>query len=218
MIKKLPAGILKFVQYGCVATVILQATVFLVLSSRGGFTKEKRSKIQAILGGVDAQKIRADELARYEPDGDASTMALSSNHVTSERQFGITDLESKLESLRVGLGRERQRYDLLRSDFSERLADRESVAIQRSREDLQKILESMDSKGAREQLIVMMRAGGINDVVNILDAMPESKKRKILAEFRQPGDEDRIHELLMRLRQQDQVNRATNQTGDDVGP
>lgn len=217
MIKKLSGMSIAAFQYFCVATVIAQLILFSVLFFRGGFTPEKRFKIKAILSGVDTQQLRADELARLEAKVDTSDRRQAYSYVSMERQQGVEGLESRMESLRVGLSRERQRYDILRADFSERLAGQEQAAIARSREDLQKILEAMNSKLAREQLVLMMRDGGINDVVSILDSMPDNKKRKILAEFRQPGDEDRIHELLMRLRQQEQARGNVDSQGGDVG-
>lgn len=218
MIKKLAAASLGLIKYVCVASVIMQGALLLVLFLKGGLQPEKRLKIMAVLSGVDTAEIRSDVVEGIKAKDDLDAEAHTFIYATEPRREGIVRIEGVLDTTRIGLGRERQRYDVLRAEFGDALFDRERIAIEGSHEDLQRILESMDTKLAREQLVHMMDDNGLDDVVNILDAMPETKKRKILAEFRQPGDQDRLHELLMRLREQSQVGGTPDAEGGGVGP
>ena len=204
MIKQLLRAIAIVGEYLAVGTVLAQLVILFALNANDAFTEEKLFKVKALLANVDLYEVRKSAQQEMDPTQGTSIQAVPKDVVVLLREDGVQIGAARLEQIRSGLRRERKRYDVLREEFRDRLEEREQIAIASSRRDLQNAIEVMDAKQARVQLIAMIDDGGLEDVVSILDMMPDAKKSRIFAEFKEPGDAARLHKILLELRGEDE--------------
>jgi hypothetical protein len=67
--------------------------------------------------------------------------------------------------------------------------------------EVQLTLESLKPKQAKEQIIRMIEAADMADVVNIMKQMSLDKRRKILAEFESEPEQEPLFQILTNIRQ-----------------
>lgn len=216
MLKRLLKGIAIGGEYLAVGTVIAQLVLLIVLYLKGALSDEKLFKMKAVLADVDLYEVRQQAIRETNLADGQVFQAVPKDVVVLLREDGVQTGEARLEQIRSGLRRERKRYDVLRQEFRDRLEEREEIAIASSRKDLQNAIEVMDAKQARHQLVSMIEEGGLEDVVSILDMMPDAKKSRIFSEFKQPGDAALLHRILLELRG-DEATAAVNRAEGGAG-
>jgi hypothetical protein len=87
------------------------------------------------------------------------------------------------------------------------LATLETKATEESLLQLQRTMESMNPKQAKDQIMRMLEASPtrpeddpLRDVVTILKTMPADKQRKIIGEFKLEDEQERLAEILRQIR------------------
>jgi hypothetical protein len=101
---------------------------------------------------------------------------------------------------------ERERLDLWKADFDQRLAKLEQAGTDSSLLELQRALESMSPKQAKDQVLRMLDEGAsgdddpMQDVVAILKSLAESKRKKLFDEFKTPDEQEKLAEILRQIR------------------
>ena len=68
-----------------------------------------------------------------------------------------------------------------------------------SRKELQRTIEAMRPEQAKAQLLKMLDDEAMDDVVTIVKSMPVDKRKKIIAEFKEGTDADRLYEILKNI-------------------
>ena len=58
----------------------------------------------------------------------------------------------------------------------------------------------MKPRQAKEQIVLMMDAGSLKDVVALISAMAPAKRSKLLAEFKTPDENERLAKILKLIR------------------
>lgn len=122
------------------------------------------------------------------------------------RENAIDKSLGELRTLESQLRTESKRLDDWKTSFDKRLADLQTAATDASLLELQRTLEAIAPKQAKEQLLKMLAEPATNtddpmeDIVRILKAMPLDKRRKILAEFKTPEEVEQLHEVLRVVR------------------
>lgn len=122
------------------------------------------------------------------------------------RENAIDKSLGELRTLESQLRTESKRLDDWKSSFDKRLADLQTAATDASLLELQRTLEAIAPKQAKEQLLKMLAEpttssdDPMEDIVRILKAMPLDKRRKILAEFKTPEEVEQLHEVLRVVR------------------
>ena len=197
----------------CIGTV-LSLVVFLgMLWWKGGLTGDRFMGLLAALQGIDMATAAATLPEAEEPNDEQ----ISYDQVLEKRALAGLDLDLRESAIDKSLGElrnlesvtktERERLDLWKQSFDQRLANLETEASETSLRELQTTLESMQPKQAKEQILIMLDSptrdkndDPMRDVVTIFKAMPIDKRRKIVSEFKTPDETEKLAEILHEIR------------------
>lgn len=202
------------VVYFCVATVLAQVVGATYVYSRVGFNQDKLYRVLAVIENVDLDAIRAKHEAAHKPghseqvshDDVVRARLLKDLHLDL-RETAIDKALGELRVLEGKLKTERERYDELTKGFDERLAELKQGASDVSLQEVQRTLEAIGPKQAKDQILRMLAEEqeddarqAMTDVVTILKAMPLDRRKKILAEFKTADDSEKLREILREIR------------------
>lgn len=211
LLKLIPLSILYF----CVATVVAEAGALAMLSSQGVLTKERLMQCLAALYGVNLHELEKKTEADHQlPPSEQPAFA----EVIKQRALASRDLDLReaavdkalvdVRALTAQLKTERERYDQLKQQFDARLAQLEQVFTDSSLQEVQRTLEVIAPKQAKDQILRMLdEASGEDqervqrDVVTILKSMPLDKRKKILGEFKTEEEAEKLHNILKQIRE-----------------
>ncbi|TWU02093.1 hypothetical protein [Neorhodopirellula pilleata] len=197
--------LMKTIGVVCVATVLTQLIVLGVFAVRGTLNAGTLTKMIALVNGIDItgnqlRQILQEEGDREQPDFD---------EILDARQRESLDIDMRLRSqqefkdeLAVMLSQlklERDRFDERRESFDKRLAEIRQGAQDEGLREVQRTLQALEAEQSKELLMRMFDDKRIDDVVNIIQAMPIDKRKDILAEFATPEEADKLHEILRRI-------------------
>jgi len=198
----------------CVATVVAQGVGLGVLWSGGHLTKDKRFLLASIFYDVSLEDMKAERYKeQMRPDTEQASMeavvetrAMASLNLQLRETAvskGLLDLRAIEQSLRV----DRTRYDQLKTAFDARLAELEESLLNEAILEVQRTLEALQPRQAKDQILMMLEEDEANggdsamqDVVAILKSMPLDKRRKILGEFKNGDEPEKLHEILRQIR------------------
>lgn len=131
--------------------------------------------------------------------------------ILQRRALAYRDLELKSlalqnlqDQLRVAEARFDEKEKLLakrEQAFQEKVQALEDESVTAGRETVRRTLESVKPAQAKLLLLDMLNKGEERQVVTLLAEMNDSKRGKIIAEFRTPEETDRIAEVLRLLRE-----------------
>ena len=200
--------------YFCAASTGAQAIGVGVLWSRGGLTRERISQYAAVLYGLVPPPNSAGP--EQSPDGDpASEPAKPANQLAARvdrnplltsRKEAIVREKTAVDDAQRDLKTEARRYDVLRASFRDLLDKLEKQARESALVEVQQTLEILPPAQAKDLLLRMLQetnsAGEtdvFDDVVQMVQAMGESKLKKIFAEFKTNAEQQVLHRLLVRI-------------------
>ncbi len=199
--------------YFSVATVIAQLTVVGVLWSRGHLANDRLVQVMAIARNVDvvAMSQRIEASARS-----AEVEQVSFEDVIEARKLLSLDMDLREIAADKGLmdvrqwsrqvEQERQEYDSLKAGFDRQLTSVREGAIDEGLKEVQRQLESIDPKLAKDQLLRILGNDAITQetslqfVVSMFKNMPLEKRKRILAEFKSPDEVKQLKEILDQIR------------------
>lgn len=196
--------------YLCVATVLAAGVGAAILIATNRVDSSKAYSILAIVYGIDEDKIREQmdeesqpEKDNEEPDMQAVIDARARRHLALD--FRIQALDTGIENIRgmqANLAEERRRYDQLKTSFDERLKQLEEGVRDDAIVELQRTMEAIDARQAKEQMMIMLERddNSMQDVVTILKGMPNDKRKKIIAEFRAEEEKQKLADILNQIR------------------
>lgn len=211
LLRLIPAAIL----YMCAATVVAQVGAVVVLSSQGVLTKPRLMQCLAALYGVNLHELEQKTAdANKPPSKEQPPFA----DVIKQRALASRDLDLRetavdkalvdVRALTAQLKTERERYDQLKQQFDARLAQLEQVFTDTSLQEVQRTLEVIQPKQAKDQILRMLDEAGTEeqdrvtrDVVTILKQMPLDKRKKILGEFKTEEEAEKLHDILKQIRE-----------------
>ncbi|PQO47142.1 hypothetical protein [Blastopirellula marina] len=196
--------------YLCVATVLAAGVGAAILIATNRVDSAKAYSILAIVYGIDEDKIREQmdeesqpEKDNEEPDMQAVIDARARRHLALD--FRIQALDTGIENIRgmqANLAEERRRYDQLKTSFDDRLKQLEEGVRDDAIVELQRTMEAIDARQAKEQMMIMLERddNSMQDVVTILKGMPNDKRKKIIAEFRSEEEKQKLADILNQIR------------------
>jgi hypothetical protein len=196
----------------CVGTVLSLAVIGGMLWWKGVFRDERWLAMLAALHGI--QPVSVAHAASGEPINDEQP---SYDEILDRRLKASLDLElretsidktlGELRNLETQIRTEREWLDRWKLSFDQRLATLETKATEESLLQLQRTMESMNPKQAKDQILRMLEASStraeddpLRDVVTILKTMPADKQRKIIGEFKLEEEQQRLAEILRQIR------------------
>jgi hypothetical protein len=214
--------------YACLATLISE--VILLAYVTGAWNLDRGRWDQALdvargaaeVGGREGGKAPAAEPAPEQP---------SYRQILEARALKDRNLELREHQLQNGLAElsrdqglladEQKKIKNLRENFDSQLSVLREKTTSSGLDDVRRTLESIDAKQAKQLLLDMLDKNEMDDVVTLLLPMSDKKRAKIIGEFSQPEELEKISEVLRRVRQgrpESQVTESVQKQLKEKGP
>ncbi|REJ65523.1 MAG: hypothetical protein DWQ31_17795 [Planctomycetota bacterium] len=192
--------------YLCVGTVLAQTVLLGLAVSQGTINRNKFVDMLAVAYDIE---IDEDALAAEQDEAARDREEISLDQVLRARAERSRDIElregflqkskTELSLLEDDLMSKRQFFDRHVNTLKEELEARKQQAIDEAMLEVANILQTAKPKLAKSQLLLMWTDGEEDRVVNLITAMPERARKKIVAEFRTEDDEKTLAQILARI-------------------
>ena len=193
--------------YFCVATVLAAALVMGYALATGAIGPRQLEQMLAVIHGVD---MNPGATAIQEADRESRQEQPSLDAIAEARAVKTRDLElrekilhdalSELKKLQLALEQEKDRFEQFRISFRAQLDEEANAEEQQGLREFQSLVESMKAKQAKEQLLLKHKAGKLDLVVEVLRGMEETKRAKLIAEFKTDEENLVLSEVLEKIR------------------
>ncbi len=190
----------------CAATVISQVCILGLSFFRGNLTKKSIVQIIALMNGIDIPGERLKNAISAGQDVPVPTRdeilnaKIESNLNYKSREESMKRWQGQLQTEQDRLELEGIKLAQLRKEHDALVEQFKKGRLSQSLKDVQDVLEMVAPEQAKEQLLKMIEDKAMDDVVAIVKALDEGKRKKILAEFTGDGDSDKLKEILKELR------------------
>ena len=191
----------------CVGTVITQLIMLGYFLFQGSVNAETGTKVIALLNGIDISGNRLQQILRQsedreQPDFDEILEARKMESLEMDMRLrSQNEFRDDLSKMLAELRKQRDFFDERREAFKNKLAQIEQGAKDEGLQEVQRTLQSLDAAQAKDQLLRIYEDERVDEVVNIIQAMPMEKRKDILAEFVAPNEADILAEILRRIGQ-----------------
>jgi hypothetical protein len=197
----------------CIGTVLAEAVLVSMLWWKGAFADSRVLAMAAALHGIYPDTGGANGAVAADPNPEQ----MSVTDLSQRRMLSSLDLDlrentldkslSDLRNLEEKIRTEDERLSLWKKSYDFRLQELESTRLATSLLEVQKTLEAIQPKQAKEQILKMLddspdghNEQAMQDIVKILKAMPLDKRRKILGEFKSEDEATTLAEILKEIR------------------
>lgn len=192
--------------YTCVGTLLAQAIGLGYLWQTGKLNRDKLFRMMALVHDIQLEDAGSERGA-----GRASGNSQQSfDEIQKQRAIQFRQLELKQQFLdkgleqvrfeRIQLSEDKERHRRIKTAFEERmkaLRDRTTVD---GYANVRLIWENIQPKQATQQIMKMIEADEIEDVVVILSDMPITKRAKIVKAFTTPEQIEAMDDILRLIR------------------
>jgi hypothetical protein len=195
-----------------IGTVVSLAVLVGTLWWKGALTDDRLLGMLAVLQGIETPARTAaaagDPAADEQPSLDQIMQRrLAASLDLDLRETAIDKALGELRNLETQIVTENRRLDLWKLSFDKRLETLESQSTDEALLQLQRTIEAMNPKQAKDQILKMLAEtptkaddDPMRDVVTILKTMPIDKQRKIVGEFKSEPDAEKLAEILRQIR------------------
>lgn len=193
-----------------IGTVISLAVLVGMLWWKGALGDDRLLGMIAALQGIQpappAEVDNGDAAEAEQPSLDQVMQArLRASLDLDLRESAIDKSLGDLRTVESQIKTERERLDLWKLDFDQRLAKLETAATDTAILEVQRALEVMNPEQAKDQILKMLEEttpgdDPMQDVVTILKTMSEDKRKKILNVFKTPDEAEKLAEILREIR------------------
>lgn len=207
MIGRLMRGIWGLLLCFVLGTVIAEGIVVGWLCSSGRLDAERLAQVLAVLQGTAPAEGPAPTVAA---SGEPAPAGLPYEQVLEARavkdknlQFRETALAGAVAQLKADqrqLADGEKRYQQQVAAFNARLQAVAQGAKTTGRDEVRRILEALKPKQSKELVLGMLENKEEDEVVLLLSGMTDSKRAKLLGEFKTPEETKKIEEVLRRIR------------------
>lgn len=190
----------------CAATVIAQGCILGLSFFRGNLTKKAMVQIIALMNGIDIPGERLKNAISAGQDVPVPTRdeilnaKIESNLNYKSREESMKRWQGQLQTEQARLELEGVKLTQLRKEHDALVEQFKSGRLTQSLKNVQDLLEIIPPEQAKTQLLKMIDDKAMADVVAIIKAMAEDKRKKILAEFTGDVDSVKLAEILKELR------------------
>ena len=219
MITRLLKNAVTLVLYFCAATLLAQLIIVGYLGATWKLNREKVIQMLAIAQGVDL--FAAEEEARIDeeeiPPEEPSYQDWLDRRATmfrdvEVREEALEDALARLKSDQQQLAQKRDAHERLQATFQAQLLALKETAEGEGRQTVASILESIKPAQAKDQILQMLDNDEIEEVVILLKDMSDTKRAKIIAEFKTPEEGAKVAEVLRLIRQGEPQSSMVSQT------
>lgn len=195
----------------CTALFLGLLTILAMSAIKGNINRTTVTQVVALLNGIDIQgeRIRlAMEQAKSTADGEGevgSDVAINPGDTrltleTDLRSASLDRFKKELDERAARLKEATDRHEALVAEFKKEMDKAQKEAEDASLQKVADILQVLEPVLAKEQVVTMLTNGRQEDVLAIIDLMDADKLKKILGEFTDIADQERITEILDEIR------------------
>jgi len=206
-VNRLLRGFGTLLLYFCAATVIAEIILIATLAGKLQLDRTRLIQILALAYGIDLFGMQAEITAPAPagPEEHYSLEQLLERRLLKQRDLELRELmlQDGAEKLRLAqqkLQEDQRRYKALKDSFEAALKTLQEDATARGTDDVRRILETIKPKQAKEIIWQMLQDKKTDEVVLLLSAMADSKRAKIIGEFKTPEEQAQVKEVLERIR------------------
>jgi hypothetical protein len=191
--------------YACVATILAQALGAAYMWRTGKLSRDKLFQMLAIVhdvplsDGSDRRSSDEDSRSQSSFDEIEQQRAVRARLLELKQQFLDKGLE-QVRFERLQLSEDKTRHQRIKMAFEEKLAALRDRTLIDGYSNVRLIWENILPKQATQQIMKMIEADEIEDVVVILSDMPISKRAKIVKAFTSPEQIEAMDEILRLIR------------------
>ena len=208
MISRLIGFAFSAVLYFSLATLIAEGIMVGYVSSKWQLNREKVARLVAVARGIEQQATETrteparEQVGPEQPSYDEVIEARAAKDMNLQlREQALANAQTQLQSDQSKLAQDEKQFQIDRSEIETKLEATTKGAKSTGQEEVRRILQSIKPKQAREILQQMLDNKEQDDVVALLSGMTDSKRAKIIAEFKTPEDAKKIEEVLRLIRQ-----------------
>ncbi len=205
--KKIFAFLGALLSYFCIATVIALLTAIGAMWFKGALDEDRLYRVLASLHGVDMVAMQRELIREAQaPDLEQPSAATRLDQQMLKsldldlRELAVSKGLASLGAIETHLQIETARFEDLKKAYASKLRELEEDEQTTSMRELQRTLEAIRPDQAKEQILKMLDDDALDDVVTILTKMAIDKRKKIIAEFKQGADADKLYEILKNIR------------------
>jgi hypothetical protein len=197
----------------CTATVLAQAALVGYGAMKGYLTQEKVSRMIAVAQGaelIDPTKKDAKPAAdQARPEQPSYEQLLEARAVKSRnlelREQAVVNATTQLRLEQTKLSDAQGVFKKDQQVYSEQLAAEKKHSTDLGWDTNRRDLGALKPKLAKEQILLMIKKDEMRQVVSLLLTMPDPKRAKIFAEFKNPEEQEKLEEILRLIRQGEPV-------------
>ncbi len=192
--------------YFCAATMMAQIAIVALSFFRGNLNQKAFVQIIALMNGIDIPGDRLVNAMIAAKDTPVATREeilaakIQTNLELDSREKSLERWQRQLQGDQTRLQTEDERLNRRLKEFEAEVSAFRSGRSTETLNEVQKILEIIAPDQAKNQILRMMKDGSSADVVAIVKAMTEEKRKKILGEFTTEEEAARLNEILKLLR------------------
>ena len=206
MIGRLLRLALPLATYFCVATCIAEVIIVSHVVVAWQIDRPKIVRILAAAHGIDTD----DTQKEAEPDRAEPQEQVSLEKIAQVRALHVRHLELREEAVKSALdqlqyeqrqlGDKTAQYEKQKAAFEDRLLSLQKEAESKGTAELTAILEKIKAAQAKQQILQMLNEKQLDEVVSLLSGMQDSKRAKIIGEFKTPEESVKLADVLRRIR------------------
>lgn len=210
--------------YFCIATVLALVILLGYVLGTGTIDGGKLDKMLMIAHGVelvapsDMGKLAGSKQSQEEASLDRVEHLRSVKWRAFEmRENNLLIMLTEFKQLRNELVVKREEFSFIVATAKADLEKQRQQAVDTGRREFEAIYASMKPKQAKTQLLMDYTKGKVETVVEVLKGMEESKRAKIVAEFKSEDDQKILNEILDNIRNPDliRINKALRDISGD---
>ncbi|MHB8969006.1 MAG: hypothetical protein ACYC3X_02895 [Pirellulaceae bacterium] len=192
--------------YFCVATIVAQAAAIGSLWAKGALDQGRLVRVLAALHGMDVVTMQAQLMSpkkAKDTEQPSFTERLETQDLKSLdldlREAAVENGRNSLLAIQQELSNTQIEFEGIKQAYDQKLQEMGDEQLAASRKELQRTIEAMRPEQAKAQLLKMLDDEAMDDVVTIVKTMPVDKRKKIIAEFKEGTDADRLYEILKNI-------------------
>ena len=206
----------------CIATVVAQLLIVGIMAAKGNLHRETMTQALALVNGIDVTGASLEKVVKTTQEQPSPTYeeVLKQRAMMSQelqgRQDAIARESEFLKKFSDDLKKEVAAFDKRREEFFSKVDQMEKANIDQSMQKVLGLIEDLAPDQAKEQLKQMLANDRMEDVVAIIKGMSSAKRKKILGEFTDQADADKLHQVLMRMLAGEPVNGIIQEAKDSA--
>ncbi len=224
MISKLLGMLVTLVAVVCIATVVAAVALIMFYARSWKVDHDRFVQAVAILQVKSPESLVPPPPPKKENDSEQP----SYDQFLTAQGLKARDLEQREMTVRANIQQfqeelnkiveEKKRVQSVRDDLQAKLDDLNTSAAAAGTENVLQTLQTLKPKQAKELLAQRLEKGEIDVVVKLLTNMSDSKRAKIIAEFKTTTEMEQIGEVLDRIRLGQPTAAMVDETGKKLQP